>query len=67
MVQITMSDSEAAVLRTVLEHVIPELRMEIADTEQMDFREYLKEREAVLKKILKLLADAETCAGPVRA
>lgn len=52
MVQITMSDAEAAVLKTVLEQVIPELRMEIADTEQMDFREHLKQREVVLKKIL---------------
>jgi hypothetical protein len=62
MIQITLSDSEAATLTTVLEQVIPELRMEIADTEQMDFREHLKEREVILKKILAMLVTAQSPA-----
>jgi predicted RNA binding protein with dsRBD fold (UPF0201 family) len=62
MIQVTMSDSEAAVLTTVLEQVIPDLRMEIADTEQMEFREDLKKREAILKKILEMLVKAQAPA-----
>jgi predicted RNA binding protein with dsRBD fold (UPF0201 family) len=62
MIQVTMSDSEAAVLTTVLEQVIPALRMEIADTEQMEFREDLKKREAILKKILEMLVKAQAPA-----
>jgi len=55
MVQITMSDTEASVLKKVLEQVIPDLRMEIAGTENKDFRDMLKDNEAVLKKILEKL------------
>jgi hypothetical protein len=52
MIQLTLNEAEVLALRAVLEHYIPDLRMEIADTEQMEFRELLKEREAILKRIL---------------
>lgn len=36
----------------VLESYLSDLRMEIADTDNKDFREELKTRKAALKKIL---------------
>ena len=59
MTQILLSDDEAAVLKLVLEQVIPDLRMEIADTENKELRDKLKEREAILKKIEKKLETAD--------
>jgi len=55
MIQISLNEHEAAVLKEVLEHYIPDLRMEIADTERKEFRDRLKEREEILKKVLALL------------
>ncbi len=54
-VQITVTDDEASTLREVLERYLSDLRMEIVDTEDMDFREKLKSEEKVLKKIIKVL------------
>ncbi len=51
-VQITVSDDEASTLREVLESYLSDLRMEIVDTEDVDFREKLKSEEKVLKKII---------------
>jgi hypothetical protein len=51
MVQIAVSPEEAAVLRDVLEDYLSDLRMEIADTERMEFREHLKKREEILRKL----------------
>ena len=56
MIQLTLNTDEASTLRVVLENYISDLRMEIADTEQMEFREQLKDREAVLKKIVAMLS-----------
>lgn len=52
MPQISLSNDETATLRDVLQTYISDLRMEIAGTDAMDFREELKERESVLKRIL---------------
>jgi len=56
MPHITLTDAEAATLRDALENYISDLRMEIADTDRMDFREDLKHREAVLNKVLAALS-----------
>ena len=58
MVQITLTQEEAAALRGVLSSYLSDLRMEIADTDSMQFREGLKREEALLKKLLQQL-DAE--------
>ncbi len=55
MVQITFSAEEAAMLREVLEIYLSDLRMEIADTDAMDFRERLKQQEAFLTRLLQRL------------
>ena len=52
MFQITLTAAEAADLREVLESYLSELRMEIANTDSMDFRERLKQREGLLKRLL---------------
>jgi hypothetical protein len=46
---IQIADDEAEVLRSVLEEYISELRMEVSNTDSMDFREELKRKEEILK------------------
>jgi len=50
--QLTLTDEEAGTLRGVLEQYVSDLRMEIADTDSMDFRDQLKREEAFLKKLI---------------
>ena len=52
---IALADDEADVLRSVLEEYISELRMEISNTDSMDFREDLKRKEAILKSLVSRL------------
>ena len=61
MAQITLTQEEAAALREMLGNYISDLRMEIADTDSMQFREDLKRQEVLLKKLLQQL-DAELAA-----
>lgn len=55
MVHIDLDAAEAQVLKMVLESYLSELRMEIADTDSMDFREQLKARKMVLRKVVALI------------
>ena len=55
MVQISLTAEEAATLREVLQTYVSDLRMEIAGTDAMDFRERLKKEEAFLKRLLEQL------------
>jgi hypothetical protein len=56
MIQLNLSNEEASTLNDVLTNYLSDLRMEIADTEQQEFRESLKQEEVLLKKILESLA-----------
>jgi hypothetical protein len=56
--QITMTQAEVAALREVLTSYLSDLRMEIADTDSMQFREDLKRQEELLKKLLQQLDTA---------
>ena len=56
MVRMELNEEESEVLRLVLEDYLSELRMEIAHTDSMDFREALKEREELLKRLIAQLA-----------
>jgi len=56
MTQLNLSETEVLTLKKTLENYISELRMEIADTEEMDFRAGLKKEEVILTKILKSLS-----------
>ena len=65
MVHLRLEPTEAEVLRMVLESYLSDLRMEIADTDSMDFREKLKARKQVLRKILESIAlGKEKAANP---
>jgi hypothetical protein len=61
--QITLTYDEAATLRDVLSSYVSDLRMEIADTDSMQFRESLKGKEAILKKLLQQLDTELTASG----
>jgi hypothetical protein len=56
--QITMTQAEVAALREVLTSYLSDLRMEIADTDSMQFREDLKRQEELLKNLLQRLDTA---------
>jgi hypothetical protein len=58
MVQLDLSEEERQVLLEVLETALSDLRMEIAHTDRMEFREMLKERKAVLSKAIEALQEA---------
>ena len=51
--QIDLNAEEAGMLNEILASYLSDLRMEIADTDSMDFREELKKQEAFLKRLLK--------------
>ena len=55
MITLDINPEEQQILVEVLNSSVSELGMEIADTEQKDFREDLKKRKAVLIKILQTL------------
>lgn len=55
MVQLTLTAEEVATLRSALQSYVSDLRMEIADTDSMDFRERLKAEETLLKRLLQQL------------
>jgi hypothetical protein len=51
MIQLSLDHEEATVLKDALATYISDLRMEIVDTEQQEFRESLKREEVLLTKI----------------
>lgn len=59
MIQLDITKEEKDVLLGILENDISDLRMEIADTDNMDFRGALKKQKEVLKKVLEILQKAE--------
>ena len=56
MPRIDLGAEEAPLLREMLESYLSDLRMEIADTDSFDFRQELKRREALLRRIIDELA-----------
>jgi hypothetical protein len=53
--RIDLSEEEAKILRETLSGEISELGLEIADTDQKDFREMLKGRKQILKSVMSKL------------
>ena len=60
MVHLALKPTEAEVLRMVLESYLSDLRMEIADTDSMDYREKLKARKTVLRRIVNMIIEARS-------
>ncbi len=52
MIQLDLDNEERSAFADMLESVLSDLRMEIADTDSQDFRQDLKRRKAVLVKVL---------------
>ena len=50
--QINLTAEEAEMLNEVLTGYLSDLRMEIADTDRMEFREGLKKMEVFIKKLI---------------
>ena len=59
MIQLDLTKEEKDMLIGILEDDFSDLRMEIADTDNMDFREKLKNQKAVLQKVLETLRQAK--------
>jgi hypothetical protein len=57
MIQFNLTDDEASILRQALSTYLSDLRMEIADTDQQEFRDRLKQEEVVVKIILEKLPE----------
>lgn len=60
MVELDLTEEERQILLDVLQSYLSDLRMEIADTDRMDFRDMLKDRKAVVQKAL------DSLGAPVR-
>ncbi len=58
MINLDLTKEENDILAMVLESYLSDLRMEIADTDSMDFRDSLKKRKDVLNKVLEALKSA---------
>ncbi len=55
MIHLELTQQDAAALKAALESYLGDLRMEIADTDSMDFRESLKGTKASLRRIVDAL------------
>ena len=65
MVRLELTDSEAWSLKKILTDYLSELRMEIANTKSMDFRERLKKQEEFLKDLISQLPARPADREPV--
>ena len=52
MTDLKLTEEETAELKEVLTSYVSDLRMEIADTDQYEFRERLKNKEKFLKDLI---------------
>ena len=52
MPRLELTAEESEMLQAILESYLSDLRMEIAGTDSMDFREKLKKKEVLLKRII---------------
>lgn len=55
MTELDLTKEEREVLVGVLESYLSDLRMEISDTDSLDFRDLLKQRKRVIQKVLSAL------------
>lgn len=49
---IQLTERDEQMLRSILERYLPDLRIEVANTDDKEYRKYLKEREAFIKDLL---------------
>jgi hypothetical protein len=53
MFQLNLTDEERTLLAELLDVAISDIRMEIADTDRREYREFLKNREVLMKKVFR--------------
>ena len=58
MIQLDIDDNEAGVLRQILASDLSELGYEIANTDAKDFRDKLKSKQGLLRRVLGQLPEA---------
>jgi hypothetical protein len=59
MIQLDLTKEECQALLETLDSTLSDLRMEIANTDRMDFREMLKARKAVLERVIEAVQAAD--------
>lgn len=55
MIAIDLTPAETEALRDMLSGMLSELRMEIADTDRLEFREMLRARKQLLQRVIDAL------------
>ena len=55
MVHIELTSQEAAGLREILERYLLDLKVEIADTDDKEFRSYLRQRQGLMQNVINRL------------
>ncbi len=55
MIQINLTQEEIQLLRGLLDNILEDLRVEIHATDKMDYKDMLKERKALLLKLMEAL------------
>lgn len=55
MIRLELNPTEAETLRAALSSYLSDLRMEVADTDSLDYREMLKKNKVVLTDIMQRL------------
>ena len=58
MIHLDLTKEEKDILTEILENDLSDLRMEITDTDSLDFREMLKKQKGVLMKVVETLRQA---------
>ena len=63
MITIQLTQAEQELLTQILECCISDIRMEIADTDNINFKQMLKNRKAIMKQLLSMVQSATQNAG----
>ena len=63
MLHLDLTPDEVAILEDLLTNDLSDLRMEIAHTDRLDYRERLKVRKTVLTKVLEALGTSATAGA----
>ncbi len=58
MVKLELTPEDAKQLREILERYLPDLRTESADTDDKEFRTFLKKRETFMNEMIQRLQSA---------
>jgi hypothetical protein len=59
MLSIELTTAERDVLREMVSGMLSELRMEIADTDRLEYRDMLRARKTVLQRVLDAIEPSE--------